>query len=186
MDPSDSEWLFACRHPHTHYMDRRSMSMALQTKLSNSKSLFSASKVSLEWLFKKWMNTWRGKDLVSTFSTSALKWKQITHAALPLGTVHWKDANLRVFVTAEGGLCFQSVVSWLQKETPSLNTVPSQRESPTITHPPPKRKDFTDRKKNMSSPPPALSLLYTFQTSLCHVDQGFKEVNSYLQNSGKS
>lgn len=182
MDPSDSEWLFACRHPHTHYMDRRSMSMALQTKLSNSKSLFSASKVSLEWLFKKWMNTWRGKDLVSTFSTSALKWKQITHAALPLGTVHWKDENLRVFVTAEGGLCFQSVVSWLQKETPSLNTVPSQRESPTITQ----KGRILQTGRKICHPPPALTLLYTFQTSLCHVDQGFKEVNSYLQNSGKS
>lgn len=67
------------------------------------------------------------------------------------------------------------------KRDPLIEYCPLSKGFPHHHPLPQKRKDFTDRKKNMSvppPPPPTLALLYSFKTSICHVDQGFKEVNS--------
>lgn len=70
--------------------------------------------------------------------------------------------NVCVFVTGEGGLCLElSCMLSAKRDPPSCkNTVPSQKDPPV----PQKRKDFTDRKKNVSSLPPLSSSIVHFQT----------------------
>lgn len=144
MDQLESEWLFACCHPHTHYMDRQRVNGTSVYALKQQKACSPYQKFLWSEFSKKWMNASRGikRKMCVHFSIRTKPeqdLKCVIHAAMSTDAANCKNEHVKkcecVFVTGEGGLCLQLSCMLSARGDPP----PLRIQSPFKRTPPPQK-----------------------------------------------